>query len=426
MRSVYEAVARPVLFRLGHGDAEAAHEWTLRRLHRLPAWALSGLRQRYAVTEPAEVFGLMFPNRVGLAAGMDKDGVALTAWPALGFGFVEVGTVTWHEQPGSDRPRVFRLRDSSALINRMGFNNAGAEALSRRLAAVRAAGRIRVPIGISLGKSKVTPLTDAVADYLAAFRVLRPYGDYFAVNVSSPNTPGLRSLQERDRLDELLAALRAESAGTPLLVKLAPDLTDAAIADALDVCLRRGVAGVIATNTTLSRTGLAATDLLRGERAGGLSGRPLTGRVRHVVGFIHKETGGALPIVGVGGILDPDDGLALADAGASLVQLYTGLIYRGPALVRATALALASGIAQPQQDRRHGTKRDDGRRVRYDNADHVRRVPEPIPTNRAKAAVGGNQPSHDRPFPNKRDRLGCRCSEDADHRENTEGSGVDG
>jgi len=340
---LYSALARPVLFRVGHGDAESAHEWTLRRLERLAEQprALALVRRRFAVDAPVQRFGLTFPNRVGLAAGMDKNGVALPAWPALGFGFVEVGTVTWHDQPGNDRPRLFRLPASTGVINRMGFNNAGAVALAHRLGKLRRAGGLGVPLGISLGKSKITPIGEAVADYVSSLRLLRPYGDYFAVNVSSPNTPGLRSLQDKGQLDELLAALTGEAQGRPLLVKLAPDLTDAAIAEALEVCLSRGVAGVIATNTTLARTGLAGADLVRSEQSGGLSGRPLTDRARAVVAFIHRETGGALPIIGVGGVLDPADAVALVDAGASLVQLYTGLIYRGPGLVRATARALA-------------------------------------------------------------------------------------
>ncbi|GAB3982819.1 hypothetical protein GCM10027615_66430 [Plantactinospora veratri] len=216
----------------------------------------------------------------------------------------------------------------------MGFNNAGAEALAARLAALRRP--LGVPLGISLGKSKVTPLDDAVADYLASYRALAPYGDYFAVNVSSPNTPGLRALQDRAHLDALLTALVGEK---PVLVKIAPDLTEPAIAELLAVCLDRGAAGVIATNTTLGRDGIAPSDAHRAGEAGGLSGRPLTARTREVVSFVRRETGGALPVVGVGGILDPADGAALLDAGASLVQLYTGFVYGGPGLVRAVARA---------------------------------------------------------------------------------------
>ncbi|WP_091560914.1 quinone-dependent dihydroorotate dehydrogenase [Micromonospora pattaloongensis] len=331
-------LARSALFRIGGGDAEAAHEWTLRRLAAVSRnrVALAALRARYGVTAPRRVFGVEFPNPVGLAAGMDKNGVALPAWPALGFGFVEVGTVTAHAQPGNPRPRLFRLRDSEAVINRMGFNNAGAAALAARLAALGplASGRTPVPLGISLGKSKITPLDEAVDDYLASYKALSGHGDYFAVNVSSPNTPGLRSLQDRDQLDAILSALVGEK---PILVKIAPDLTEPAIAEVLEVCLARGAAGVIATNTTLGRDGLAAADAPRAAEAGGLSGRPLTERARSVVSFVHRQTGGALPVIGVGGLLDPDDAARMFDAGAALVQLYTGFIYRGPALVRAIA-----------------------------------------------------------------------------------------
>ncbi|MER5336169.1 quinone-dependent dihydroorotate dehydrogenase [Micromonospora sp. NPDC002717] len=339
---IFEKVVRPGLFRIGAGDAEAAHEWTLRRLaglSRRPA-ALAALRARYAVRAPRTVFGVEFPNPVGLAAGMDKDGAALPAWPALGFGFVEVGTVTAHPQPGNPRPRLFRLPDSEAVVNRMGFNNAGAGALAARLAALPRP--LGVPLGISLGKSKVTPLDGAVEDYLASYRALRGHGDYFAVNVSSPNTPGLRALQDRAHLDALLAALVGEK---PVLVKIAPDLTEPAIAELLEVCLARGAAGVIATNTTLARDGLAPADRERGAQAGGLSGRPLADRAREVVSFVHRETDGRLPVVGVGGILDPDDAARMFDAGAALVQLYTGFIYRGPALPRAVARATAAAPA---------------------------------------------------------------------------------
>jgi dihydroorotate dehydrogenase len=372
---LFERVVRPALFRIGSGDAEAAHEWTLTRLAGLPPAARRIMAARYAVRSPRTVFGLEFPNPVGLAAGVDKNGVALAAWPALGFGFVEVGTVTAHAQPGNPRPRLFRLRGSEAIVNRMGFNNEGAAALAARLAALSRAGRggkapaaggpgeapavvggpgeapavvggpgeaparpgprtvtpFGVPLGISLGKSKVTPLDEAVDDYLASYKLLRDHGDYFAVNVSSPNTPGLRSLQDRDSIDALLRALVGEK---PILVKIAPDLSEAAIAELLEVCLARGAAGVIATNTTLSRDGLAAADAAGGAETGGLSGRPLTGRAREVVRFVHTETGGRLPVIGVGGIMSADDAARMFDAGASLVQVYTGFIYHGPALVR--------------------------------------------------------------------------------------------
>ncbi|NJC72755.1 quinone-dependent dihydroorotate dehydrogenase [Planosporangium thailandense] len=338
--TLYERVARPVLFRVGGGDAEAAHEATLRWLARLSRFAPA---RAYSPPGAATtVFGVRFPNPVGLAAGMDKDGRALPAWPALGFGFVEVGTVTWHAQPGNDRPRLYRLPTSRAIVNRMGFNNAGARALAARLAAL---GPLPVPLGISLGKSKVTPLEEAVADYVASLSALYPYGDYFAVNVSSPNTPGLRTLQDRAHLDALLPALRAVGP-KPLLVKVAPDLTDGALGEVLEVCEAHGVAGLIATNTTLSREGVAPADAARAVQAGGLSGAPLTRRARDVVAFVTRETGGRLPVIGVGGVMCPDDAVRLRDAGASLIQVYSGLIYAGPALVRASVRGLSRGRAR--------------------------------------------------------------------------------
>ena len=364
--------ARPWLFRLRGGDAESAHEWALGRLATLsrhPAALRAVARATAVPPTPVDVFGLRFPNPVGLAAGMDKDGVALPAWPALGFGFVEVGTVTRHAQPGNDRPRMFRLRGSSAVINRMGFNNAGAAALARRLATTEP---LPVPLGISLGKSRVTPLERAVEDYLVSFVELAPYGDYFAVNVSSPNTPGLRDLQDRAYLSELLGALRAESrsasvranatrVGTsaavrPILVKIAPDLTDHAIGELLEVCEEHAVAGVIATNTTLGRGGLAPADVVLGQQSGGLSGGPLAARARQVVAFVHRQTGGRLPIIGVGGILDADDAVRLVDAGASLVQLYTGFVYRGPGLIRAIVAALGARSQDPTQRQGFGLR----------------------------------------------------------------------
>jgi dihydroorotate dehydrogenase len=275
---------------------------------------------------------------------MDKDGIALPSWVALGFGHVEVGTVTWHPQPGNPQPRLYRLPASEALINRMGFNNHGSQALASRL---RAYGPLPVPLGISIGKSKVTPVADAVADYRSSLRVLYPYGDYFAVNVSSPNTPGLRSLQDRDQLDDLLAGLVEEATdlagdgrAKPILVKIAPDLTDHAIGELLGVCADRGVAGLIATNTTLARDDIALDDRDIGKQPGGLSGRPLAKRARAVVEFVHRETGGALPVIGVGGIGSVDDALRMLDAGASLIQLHTGFIYAGPGLVRSIGRAV--------------------------------------------------------------------------------------
>ncbi|MDN5794832.1 MAG: quinone-dependent dihydroorotate dehydrogenase [Intrasporangium sp.] len=330
---MYERVLRQTLFRLGDGDPEVAHEETLDALtvlSKVPP-AIAVLRRQFGIDAPRTIFGVRFPSPVGLAAGLDKNGVALRAWPAMGFGFVEVGTVTRYAQPGNPRPRLFRLPTSHAIINRMGFNNDGADVLAARL---RALGPIGVPLGVSIGKSKATPVAEAVEDYLYSMRVLGPHADYFAVNVSSPNTPDLRSLQDRGALDGLLRALRDEAGPTPLLVKIAPDLTDSAIGEVLEVCAERRIDGLIATNTTIDRDGVALRDAVTGREVGGLSGRPLTERAREVVGFVHRQAPD-LPVIGVGGITSVDDALRMFEAGASLIQLYTGFIYRGPPLVRA-------------------------------------------------------------------------------------------
>jgi dihydroorotate dehydrogenase len=354
--AAYRRLARPVLFRLGGGDAEHAHHVTLSALSRVagipPLRAgLTALLTRNA--QPRTVFGVNFPNAVGLAAGMDKDGAALRAWPALGFGFVEVGTVTARAQPGNERPRLHRARHSGGIVNRMGFNNSGAAALAARL---RAVGPLPVPLGISLGKSKVTPLDDAVGDYLTSLRAVHAHADYIAVNVSSPNTPGLRSLHDRAPLDELLGALTEQAAvlargvrdrPVPVLVKIAPDLTESAIGEVLQVCADRGIAGVIATNTTVSRDGLRGADQRLVGEAGGLSGEPLRARALEVVRFVATHTD--LPVIGVGGISRPEHGLAMLDAGASLLQIYTGFIYSGPALVTGLHRAIrAAGVSRPQ------------------------------------------------------------------------------
>jgi dihydroorotate dehydrogenase len=348
-RVVYKQVVRKALFRRHGGDAERVHETTIGSLARLSPLLKGPLSKAdLAVRSPKlerTVFGVRFPNPVGLAAGMDKDGRALPAWAALGFGFIEVGTVTRYPQPGNPTPRLFRLRDSEAIINRMGFNNAGASALAARLDRL---GPLRVPLGISLGKSKVTPVEEAVDDYRDSLRALYRHGDYFAVNISSPNTPGLRSLQDRGALTELLGELRSTATELarggrpkPILVKIAPDLTDPAIAELLEVCEEHEVSGLIATNTTLGRDGLVPSDVARGAEAGGLSGRPLAERAREVVGFVSRETGGKLPIIGVGGISSADDARRMLDAGASLLQVYTGFIYEGPGLIRRINRSLA-------------------------------------------------------------------------------------
>jgi dihydroorotate dehydrogenase len=348
---LFDKFLRPAMYRLGHNDPEVVHERTIRALGTLSGLppALAALQRQYRVESPVTVLGLRFPNRVGLAAGMDKDGRALHAWPALGFGFVEVGTVTRLPQPGNPRPRLFQLGATDAIINRMGFNNAGADALAQRLAS---GGRPAVPLGISIGKSKAASLEDAVADYQASLRSLYPHADYFAVNVSSPNTPGLRTLQDRGALSELLEELRTTSANlarqasrtpTPLLVKVAPDLTDDALGELLDVCVEHGVAGIIATNTTLVREDVAGADAPLAKEIGGLSGKPLAARSREVVRFVHEHTDGALPIIGVGGILGPRDAELMIEAGASLVQIYTGFALHGPGVIKRVNRALAPG-----------------------------------------------------------------------------------
>ncbi|GAA1152292.1 quinone-dependent dihydroorotate dehydrogenase [Ornithinicoccus hortensis] len=342
----YARVARPVFFRAGGGDAETAHHRTVAAVGALGRSRSAVRLTRAALAAPSgdgpvELWGLRFPNRVGLAAGMDKNGVGVSAWGALGFGHIELGTVTALPQPGNPRPRLFRLPTSGGVINRMGFNNHGVRALAERLRAARAAGAVDIPVGVSIGKSKVTPLEDAVGDYLTSVDALAGLADYLAVNVSSPNTPGLRSLQDAGPLRELLAAV-VDRADAPVLVKLAPDLTDTALDEALEVATGAGVAGIIATNTTLARDHLAPSDRPTGDReAGGLSGAPLTARALQVVRRVSTQTG--LPVIGVGGIMTAGDAARMLDAGARLVQVYTGLIYAGPALVREIASGTRSG-----------------------------------------------------------------------------------
>ncbi|MEU0878896.1 quinone-dependent dihydroorotate dehydrogenase [Lentzea sp. NPDC005914] len=326
---VYKQVVRRALFGMHGGDAERVHETTLNVMAKLSPLAKFARNQN----NPRTVFGVRFPNPVGLAAGLDKDGRALPAWAALGFGFVEVGTVTWHAQPGNPKPRLFRLREDEAIINRMGFNNAGAQALAAKLDKTA----LKAPLGISLGKSKITAVEDAVQDYLNSLTALQNHGDYYAINVSSPNTPGLRSLQDKGALTELVQTL-TRATDKPMLVKIAPDLTDDAIEEVIQVCVDNGIKGLIATNTTLSREGL--TSAHRTE-TGGLSGKPLTQRANEVVRFITKNS--ELPVIGVGGIATADDAKRMIDAGASLVQIYTGFIYEGPGLVSRINRALSSG-----------------------------------------------------------------------------------
>jgi dihydroorotate dehydrogenase len=320
---IYERLLRPLLFAL---EPETAHQFALACLR------FTGplCPRATAKTTGASAFGLNFRHRVGLAAGLDKNGVALPAWQALGFSFVEIGTVTAEPQPGNPRPRIFRYPKQNALINRLGFNNDGAEVIANRLARLRERGGWPgIPVGINIGKSRVTPIEGTVEDYLFSFRKLRAHADYIALNVSSPNTPGLRELQGSQRLDKLLRAIKAEHDETPLLVKIAPDLEPTALNELLAVCESNNISGIIATNTTLDHS--AITD----DEAGGLSGAPLQKKSTVIIGHIRQKT--KIPIIGCGGIFDIGSAREKIEAGAKLLQIYTGFIYRGPKLIRELA-----------------------------------------------------------------------------------------
>lgn len=346
MGEYYERLVRPVLFRR---DPEHAHEQAVAALRRLAAVRplcrlLESVMQLPAArSRPVHAFGLQFPNAVGLAAGFDKNGEAWPAAAALGFGHVEIGTITALAQPGNPKPRVFRFPAHEAVINRMGFNNDGAEAVAARLARRPPPGARRIPVGINIGKSKVTPIEDATADYLASFHRLADYADYLVLNVSSPNTPNLRQLQDESRLRELLGAVTAANRGradkrrVPILLKIAPDLTWPQIDAVLEVIAEFQLDGIIATNTTLARPGFFASV----NEGGGLSGAPLREKSTEVIKYIARASGGRLPIIGVGGITDAASAGEKLDAGATLVQIYTGLIYRGPFFAADVARALA-------------------------------------------------------------------------------------
>jgi dihydroorotate dehydrogenase len=383
----YRRLIRPILFAQ---DAEEIHNRTMRYL----AWAGRHEIVCDAVASffgapplPIELFGLKFPNPVGLAAGMDKHAKALPAWSALGFGFTELGAVTWHAQPGNPSPRVFRAVRERIIINRMGFNNPGAEAVAQTLAGWRALDRWPShPVGINLGKSKITPIEKAPEDYANSFRALRSHGDFFVVNVSSPNTPNLRSLQDKTALDEILAAIQevqsqessveesreepqSGSAARithhasritpnsspvtlkPILVKVAPDLSYEALDEILELAGPRKIAGIVATNTTVTRPDTSDPGLRRiYAETGGLSGQPLRERSTEIVRHLYRQTRGQLPIIGVGGIFHAADAWEKIASGASLVQLYTGLVYEGAGLVK----AIVQGLRQRMDE--HGMK----------------------------------------------------------------------
>ena len=333
---------RSLLFRL---DPEQVHGLTLGLIRFAGAFPITYhlLRAMFQVDDPrlqVEVFGVRFKNPVGLAAGYDKDGVAVKGLSCLGFGHVEVGTVTRHAQPGNPRPRIHRVPEAGALINSMGFPNAGVDALTSPRSPLLLGEGLGVRLGINIGKSKETPLEQAAQDYCALLERVHAQADYVALNVSSPNTPGVRALQARAALEELLRAVIAVrdrlEPRVPLLVKISPDLTESELDDLLAVVTTCGVDGVIATNTTLSRAGLYQYENV----SGGLSGAPLWTRATEIIRHIARQTAGKLPIVGVGGIANPDDALEKLRAGAQLVQVYTGLVYAGPALVHQINLGL--------------------------------------------------------------------------------------
>src|SRR5215208_1469279 len=340
---VYRSLVRPILFRL---PPETAHELALHSLSLIPPRLIA----RH-FDNPISRFGLSFPNPVGLAAGFDKNGIALQPLAALGFGFIEAGTVTYHPQPGNPRPRLFRLSEDQALINRAGFNNDGAAAFARRVEQHRP----NCVLGVSIGKSKITPLEKATEDYLASFELVYKVADYVAVNVSSPNTPQLRELQQSEQLTSLLSALQTRRRElqeryrkeVPLLVKLSPDLDRGDLEMIVDVIERLQIDGIIATNTTVSRDNLR-TDARRVQACGegGLSGKPLSNRATSIIARLYELTRGRIPLIGVGGIFNADDAWEKISAGASLVQLYTGFIYQGPNIAQQINEGLAQILAR--------------------------------------------------------------------------------
>ena len=351
---LFKALVRPIVFRISAGDPEIAHHQVMQQLtlasHSSTLLKIIEAANSYKSSAlERDVFGVHFPNPVGLAAGFDKNGVALPALAALGFGFIEAGTVTRYQQPGNPRPRIVRLAENEALINRMGFPNDGVDAIAARLKKQRGP-QPTIPIGWSIGKSKITPPEEAISDYLYSLRKLHDLASFFAINVSSPNTPGLRQLQDKEPLDRLLQAIVTETEtiaartgspqARPILVKIAPDLNQEQIDDVIEVCLQRKVRGIIATNTTLSRAGLNCQT----NETGGLSGRPLHARAVEIVGYLCKTLEGKIPVIGVGGIFGPDDAKRMFDAGASLIQVYTSFIYEGPAVTKKINKSIASAI----------------------------------------------------------------------------------
>lgn len=360
---IYQLLIRPILFTGLNSDPEWLYQKTISILswlevspqHPIAKSTRSLLQKSCCFHDPRlaqKLWGITFPNPVGLAAGFDKDGVAASIWSNFGFGFAEVGTVTLHAQPGNPQPRLFRLPLDNAALNRMGFNNSGAAVMAKRLVATAQTNHRYVPIGINLGKSKVTPLDKAADDYWHSFRLLKDYGDYFVVNVSSPNTPGLRSLQDSAQLSIILEVLQQENQGQkPILVKIAPDLEWEAITAILEIAIEQKIAGIIATNTTIRRDNLKTRILAQTgsditAEAGGVSGIPVRDRATEVIRYIYQQTQGQLPIIGVGGIFTAGDAWEKITAGASVIQVYTGWIYEGPWMVR----RLLAGLLQKLEE----------------------------------------------------------------------------
>ncbi|HWY39585.1 MAG TPA: quinone-dependent dihydroorotate dehydrogenase [Chthoniobacterales bacterium] len=338
MKNAYERLVRPLLFSV---DPETAHHFTISCLrvasHLDPI--LDALTRFSPNPKPKSLFGVNFPNPIGLAAGLDKNGVALPAWAALGFGFVEIGTVTAKAQPGNPKPRVFRFPEQQALINRLGFNNDGADAIAGRLGKLKRSGRWpgSCRVGINIGKSMSTPITEANADYLYSFQLLREFADYVVLNVSSPNTPGLRELQAAEALAELLRTIGEKNviARKPIVVKIAPDLAPDQLEQIIGTCEANTIAAIIATNTTLDHSAIPADK----DQQGGLSGAPVRQKSSDLVRAIAARS--KIPVIASGGVLDADSAREKFEAGAQLVQIYTGLIYRGPGLLREIADAIA-------------------------------------------------------------------------------------
>ena len=337
---LYRQLIRPVLFSLPPESVHHASLWAL--THTPIARLIESSARREFPTLERKLFGLTFPNPIGLAAGFDKNAEGVAIWPRLGFGFMELGTITPRPQPGNPRPRVFRLPADQALINRLGFPNVGMDAVARRLEKIKAAGDWpRTPVGLNLGKNKDTPLERAGEDYVACFRRTRGLADYFVVNVSSPNTPGLRELQQGDLLDSILGPLRAEDPDgrEPLLIKIAPDLDDQQLGAVVAAVQKFRLAGIVATNTTIEKRQLSL------QEEGGVSGHPLTSRSTEIIRVLHGLTGGSIPIIGVGGIFNAADAREKLAAGASLLQLYTGFVYEGPLVTRRICEGLAAGAS---------------------------------------------------------------------------------